>query len=232
MVRVVLVAVLAVSPLLAAAFGRHQIEVTDALALTYNGAAFVVPARRAAGRRARHRVVPAHGRPPRRAAVGRPRGGLPQRAGRAARQPARGRASSSRSRAARARASRPRPGRWPRWLESLGHDVVVTFEPGATEVGRRLRVGAARPPGAGGRGRGCRRTARAGCAHRGAAVRRRPRRARGHRRRARPGARARSWSATATSTPRSPTRAPAASCPAPRSAGCLAVGDRRPAAAA
>jgi dTMP kinase len=25
------------------------------------------------------------------------------------------------------------------WLESLGHDVVVTFEPGATEVGRRLR---------------------------------------------------------------------------------------------
>ena len=26
-----------------------------------------------------------------------------------------------------------------RWLESLGHDVVVTFEPGATEVGRRLR---------------------------------------------------------------------------------------------
>ena len=40
MVRVVLVAVLAVAPLLAAAFGRHQIEVTDALALTYNGAAF------------------------------------------------------------------------------------------------------------------------------------------------------------------------------------------------
>jgi dTMP kinase len=25
------------------------------------------------------------------------------------------------------------------WLESLGHDVLVTFEPGATEVGRRLR---------------------------------------------------------------------------------------------
>jgi dTMP kinase len=39
MVRVVLVLTLAVAPLLAAAFGRHKIEVTDAMSLTYNGAA-------------------------------------------------------------------------------------------------------------------------------------------------------------------------------------------------
>ncbi|MGZ4596992.1 MAG: MFS transporter, partial [Actinomycetes bacterium] len=39
MVRVVLVLVLAAAPLLAAAFGRHQIRVTDAMELIYNGAA-------------------------------------------------------------------------------------------------------------------------------------------------------------------------------------------------
>ncbi|MGH8940722.1 MAG: MFS transporter, partial [Actinomycetes bacterium] len=39
MVRVVLVAVLAVAPLLAAAFGRHEVTVSDSMVLTYNGAA-------------------------------------------------------------------------------------------------------------------------------------------------------------------------------------------------
>ena len=219
MVRVVLVAVLAVSPLLAAAFGRHQIEVTDALALTYNGAAFVflLAGLLAAGlgiASYRHmddrRGVPLSRRP---------RGRLPQRAGRAARQRPAARASSSRSRAARAPASRPRRGRWPAGSRRSATTCVVTFEPGATEVGRRLRSVLLDHPDRR-RGRGCRRTARAVAAHRGAAVRRRPGRARGDRRARRPWRWATSWSATATPTPRSPTRAPAASWPAPRSAGC------------
>ena len=42
LVRVILVLVLAVAPLLAAAFGQHQIEVTDAMTLTYNGAAIIL----------------------------------------------------------------------------------------------------------------------------------------------------------------------------------------------
>ena len=111
MVRVVLVLVLAVAPLLAAAFGRHKIEVTDAMTLTYNGAAFVflLAGLLAAGLGVV--VLPPHGRPARRAARRRPRRRLRIRAGGAADAAARGRASSSRSRAARAPASRPRPTR-------------------------------------------------------------------------------------------------------------------------
>ena len=54
--------------------------------------------------------------------------------------PARAPASSSLSRAARARASRRRRSSSPQWLQGLGHEVVLTFEPGATDVGRRLRA--------------------------------------------------------------------------------------------
>ena len=91
MVRVVLVAVLAVSPLLAAAFGRHQIEVTDALALTYNGAAFVFLLAgllaAALGIVSYRHMDDRRGR----AALGRHRGRLPQRGAGAARQrPAQG----------------------------------------------------------------------------------------------------------------------------------------------
>jgi len=138
MVRVVLVAVLAVSPLLAAAFGRHQIEVTDALALTYNGAAFVfllagllaatlgfVSYRHMDDRRGvplsadiaaafHSEPVGLHGTSPRKGFFVALEGGE----------------GAGKSTQARALAL---------WLESLGHDVVVTFEPGATEVGRRLR---------------------------------------------------------------------------------------------
>ena len=97
-----------------------------------------VPARRAARGRSRRRLLPAHGRPPRNPADRRPGGRLPRRAGRAARQRSaarllhrpRGRRGRGKSTQARALAA---------WLESLGHDVLVTFEPGATEVGRRLR---------------------------------------------------------------------------------------------
>ena len=138
MVRVVLVAVLAVSPLLAAAFGRHEVEVTDALALTYNGAAFVFLL---AGLLAaalgiasyRHmddrRGVPLtadlaaafHSEP-----VGR-HGSGPRQGFFIALEGGEGAGKSTQARALAG------------WLESLGHDVLVTFEPGATEVGRRLR---------------------------------------------------------------------------------------------
>jgi dTMP kinase len=138
MVRVVLVAVLAVSPLLAAAFGRHQVKVTDALSLTYNGAAFVflLAGLLAAGlgiASYRHmddrRGVPLgsdltaafHGEP-----VGR-HGSGPRRGFFIALEGGEGAGKSTQARALAT------------WLESLGHDVLVTFEPGATKVGRRLR---------------------------------------------------------------------------------------------
>jgi dTMP kinase len=138
MVRVVLVLVLAVSPLLAAAFGRHQVEVTDALALTYNGAAFVflLAGLLAAGlgiASYRHMddrrgvpltvdLVAAFNSEP----VGR-HGSGPRRGFFIALEGGEGAGKSTQARALAA------------WLESLGHDVLVTFEPGATEVGRRLR---------------------------------------------------------------------------------------------
>ncbi len=138
MVRVVLVLVLAVSPLLAAAFGRHQVEITDAMALTYNGAAFVflLAGLLAAGLGVasyRHmddrRGVPLtddlvaafHSEP-----VGL-HGSGPRRGFFIALEGGEGAGKSTQARALAA------------WLESLGHDVLVTFEPGATEVGRRLR---------------------------------------------------------------------------------------------
>jgi dTMP kinase len=138
MVRVVLVAVLAASPLLAAAFGRHQVKVTDALSLTYNGAAFVflLAGLLAAGlgiASYRHmddrRGVPLgsdlaaafHGEP-----VGR-HGSGPRQGYFIALEGGEGAGKSTQARALAT------------WLESLGHDVLVTFEPGATEVGRRLR---------------------------------------------------------------------------------------------
>ena len=108
MVRVVLVLTLAVAPLLAAAFGQHQIEVTDAMSLTYNGAAitFLLAGLLAAvlGITSYRHMDDRRGVP----LPARPRGRLPQRAGRACAAPARAPASSSRSRAARAPASRRR----------------------------------------------------------------------------------------------------------------------------
>jgi dTMP kinase len=138
MARVVLVLVLAVAPLLAAAIGRHKVEVTEAMTLTYNGAAFVFLAAGllAAGLGVvsfRHmddrRGVPlgtdlaaAFAAEP----VGRRASG-PREGFFIALEGGEGAGKSTQARALRG------------WLESLGHDVVVTFEPGATEVGRRLR---------------------------------------------------------------------------------------------
>jgi dTMP kinase len=138
MVRVVLVAVLAVAPLLAAAFGQHELRVSDAMVLTYNGAAitFLVAGLLAAAlgfASYRHlddrRGVPLtadlaaawHNE-----AVGL-RGGKPSQGFFVALEGGEGAGKSTQARLLR------------EWLESLGHDVLVTHEPGGTEVGRRLR---------------------------------------------------------------------------------------------
>ena len=138
MVRVVLVLVLAVAPLLAAAIGQHQIEVTEAMTLTYNGAAFVflgagllaaglgfVSYRHMDDRRGvplGTDIAAAFASEP----VGRRASG-PREGFFIALEGGEGAGKSTQAQALRG------------WLESLGHDVVVTFEPGATEVGRRLR---------------------------------------------------------------------------------------------
>ncbi len=189
MVRVVLVLVLAVAPLLAAAFGQHSITVSDAMVLTYNGAAItfllagllaavlgIVSFRHLDDRRG----VPLgsdvaaafHSE-----AVG-PQPGRPRTDTHGffvALEGGEGAGKSTQARALK------------QWLESLGHDVVVTHEPGGTEVGRRLRsvlldlpapddAAAGLVPGLSPTGGG-------------AAVRCRPRRARRHRHR--PGTRSR-----------------------------------------
>jgi len=137
-VRVVLVLVLAVAPLLAAGFGRHQVTVTDELELTYNGAAitFLLAGLLAGGlgfASYRHlddrRGVPLvddlaaafHNE-----AVGL-RGGRRRHGFFIALEGGEGVGKTTQARALAG------------WLESLGHDVLVTHEPGGTEVGRRLR---------------------------------------------------------------------------------------------
>lgn len=138
LVRVVLVLVLAVAPLLAAAFGQHHIEVTDAMTLTYNGAAitFLLASLLAVGlgfTSYRHmddrRGVPLiadlaaayHNEPVGLRTAG-PRSGffIALEGGEGA-----GKSTQAEHLAS--------------WLRAAGHEVVVTFEPGATEVGRRLR---------------------------------------------------------------------------------------------
>ncbi len=138
MVRVVLVLVLAVAPLLAAAIGRHRVEVTEAMTLTYNGAAFVflgagllaaglglVSFRHMDDRRGVplvRDIAAAFASEPMGLRSSGPREGFF-----IALEGGEGAGKSTQAQALR------------EWLESLGHDVVVTFEPGATEVGRRLR---------------------------------------------------------------------------------------------
>jgi dTMP kinase len=138
MVRVVLVAVLAVAPLLAAAFGQHELRVSDAMVLTYNGAAItflfagvlaavlgVVSFRHLDDRRG----VPLGADLSaafNNEAVGL-RGGKPPQGFFVALEGGEGAGKSTQARLLA------------EWLESLGHDVLVTHEPGGTEVGRRLR---------------------------------------------------------------------------------------------
>jgi len=137
-VRVVLVLVLAVAPLLAAGFGRHEVPVTDAMVLTYNGAAitFVLAGLLAAGlgfasyrqlddrrgvRLGDDLAAAFHNE-----AIGL-RGGRRRHGFFLALEGGEGVGKSTQAQ------------RLAGWLESLGHDVVVTHEPGGTEVGRRLR---------------------------------------------------------------------------------------------
>lgn len=138
MVRVVLVAVLAVAPLLAAAFGRHEIEVTAAMSLTYNGAAitFLLAGLLAAGLG----VVSYRHLDDRR--------GVPLAADLAAafHSEAVGLRGSQRAQGffialegGEGAGKSTQARRLATWLESLGHDVIVTHEPGGTDVGRRLR---------------------------------------------------------------------------------------------
>ena len=89
-----------------------------------------------------------------------------------------------------------------------GHEVVVTREPGATPVGAKIRALLLDP------------ATVAVAARRGAALRRRPRAARRRPSSALRWTAARWSSATGTSTARWPTRAPAASSRSARSPGC------------
>ena len=138
MVRVVLVLVLAVTPLLAAAFGRHEVAFTDAMVLTYNGAAitFLLAGLLAAiiGLLAyRHMddrrgvplvadVLAAYRNEPVGLRRGEPRGGFF-----IAIEGGEGAGKSTQA------------GALAEWLRGKGHEVVVTFEPGATALGRQLR---------------------------------------------------------------------------------------------
>ena len=138
MVRVVLVLVLAVAPLLAAAFGEHRIEVTDAMSLTYNGAAitFLLAGLLAAalGLLAYRHLDDRRGMPLgadiaaafHSEAMGL-HGGRRRQGFLIALEGGEGAGKSTQARGLA------------EWLESQGHDVLLTHEPGGTELGRRLR---------------------------------------------------------------------------------------------
>jgi dTMP kinase len=138
MVRVTLVLVLAVSPLLAAAFGKHEIELTDAMSLTYNGAAITmllagVLATALGFASYRHMddrrgipLVPDLASAYRNEPVGLRRGD-PGGGYFVAIEGGEGAGKSTQVELLA------------QWLRDQRHDVLVTFEPGATDVGRRLR---------------------------------------------------------------------------------------------
>ncbi len=138
MVRVVLVLVLAVAPLLAAAFGQHRIEVTDAMSLTYNGAAitflFAGLLAAALGLLAYRHLDDRRGLPLgadisaafHSEAMGL-HGGRRRQGFFIALEGGEGAGKSTQAR------------RLAEWLEFQGHDVLLTHEPGGTELGRRLR---------------------------------------------------------------------------------------------
>jgi dTMP kinase len=138
MVRIVLVAVLAVAPLVAAAIGERTIQLGSASGPSYNGAAIVfglagllaaafgvVSYRQMDDRRGiplRKDLLRAlHGRPPERVETAGGPGFL------LALEGGEGAGKSTQARLLRD------------WLESLGHEVVLTREPGGTPVGARLR---------------------------------------------------------------------------------------------
>jgi dTMP kinase len=139
--RATLVLVLAVSPLLAAAFGQHQIEVTDTMTLTYNGAAITllvfglfasvlgVAAFRQMDDRRGVSLVADLRAAYRHEAIGPPRESRRDLAG-GFFLALEGGEGVGKSTQARMLAD---------WLRAKGHEVVSTFEPGGTPVGQRLR---------------------------------------------------------------------------------------------
>ncbi len=137
--RIVLVGVLALAPALAALFGTHRIEFTDDAGLTYNGAALtlLVAAVLATGiGLAAYRVLDDGAAGPLRAdlarawrlrATARPER---RRGGPGFFIALEGGDGAGKSTQARLLAQ---------WLRERGHEVVLTREPGATELGARIR---------------------------------------------------------------------------------------------
>jgi dTMP kinase len=142
LVRSTLVLVLAVSPLLAAAFGQHQIEVTDTMTLTYNGAAITMllfgllasvlglAAYRQMDDRRGLSLMADLRAAYRNEAVGPPRESRRDMAD-GFFLALEGGEGVGKSTQARMLAD---------WLRAKGHEVVSTFEPGGTPVGQRLRT--------------------------------------------------------------------------------------------
>lgn len=140
MVRLVLVLVLVVAPLMAAAFGPHQIEVTDAMVLTYNGAAITmlvfglvaaalgVASYRQMDDRSGVALVADLVAAYRREPIGVPRAPMPPSGFFVALEGGEGVGKSTQAELLAT------------WLRDKGHEVVVTFEPGATPLGQRLRA--------------------------------------------------------------------------------------------
>ncbi|WP_245961770.1 dTMP kinase [Quadrisphaera granulorum] len=137
--RIVLVGVLALAPALAALFGTHRIQVTETAGVTYNGAALtlLVAAVLATviGLAAYRTLDDGHSGPLREDLVrawrlrftARPE---PQRKGPGFFVSFEGGDGSGKSTQARLLAD---------WLRELGHEVVLTREPGATELGASIR---------------------------------------------------------------------------------------------
>jgi dTMP kinase len=137
LVRIVLILVLAVAPIIAGAIGRHEFRLTDDVSLTYNGAAitFLIAGVLGAivGLASYRQMDDRPGVPLIADLVGALRGDLPaaRKAGTngffVALEGGEGAGKSTQADLLGA------------WLRDKGHEVVLTREPGATRLGKRLR---------------------------------------------------------------------------------------------